>query len=474
GVGTPATVPHYRHGLVVCAVHRGAACGTGAAGRTVDPRGIPGVGHGLHRHQPAGTAVPRVRGGAVCRHHRAGPATGVAADRSAPGGARGPRGRALRCGAPRVRMRVGAGRWRADPARGAPGGCAHLPARRARHQPGRDRGDHGRLPRAAGDGCGAFSRFLGGRGRGGLAVGRIRQVRLAAAAPHRGRENHGVAGVCRHDAARPDARRRVPRLGGTGCLGGERAGAAGVAGGCRRHSGAFRAGAGAAGRGAVDLLGSRRVRRGELHRVLCYRQTRFPRGWADGGPEAHRLAGRGVRLGVRTPLRPPHPGSDPAGHGAGGRTAAVNRLAQGMVMVLLGAAALSVTVASQDYLNYVRGEFRPFLIAAGAVLVLLGLVAVVAELRSPEDEAEPGHDPAHGHDHGRAPVVAWLLLLPVVVIFVVAPPALGAYTAAAADPAAAVERALPDDVPADTPDADGPVEMSLREFVVRAWTDEER
>jgi len=68
----------------------------------------------------------------------------------------------------------------------------------------------------------------------------------------------------------------------------------------------------------------------------------------------------------------------------------VNRLAQGMVMVLLGAAALSVTVASQDYLNYVRGEFRPFLIAAGAVLVLLGLVAVVAELRSPEDEAEPG------------------------------------------------------------------------------------
>lgn len=152
----------------------------------------------------------------------------------------------------------------------------------------------------------------------------------------------------------------------------------------------------------------------------------------------------------------------------------MNRLAQGMVMVLLGAAALSVTVASQDYLNYVRGEFRPFLIAAGAVLVLLGLVAVVAELRSPEDEAEPGHDPAHGHDHGRAPVVAWLLLLPVVVIFVVAPPALGAYTAAAADPAAAVERALPDDVPADTPDADGPVEMSLREFVVRAWTDEER
>jgi len=155
----------------------------------------------------------------------------------------------------------------------------------------------------------------------------------------------------------------------------------------------------------------------------------------------------------------------------------VTRLAQGMVMVLLGAAALSVTVTSQTYLNYVREEFRPFLVAAGVVLVLLGAVTVVLDLRSAHgddtDTHGHSHGHSHGHDHARAPAVAWLLLLPVAVIFVVAPPALGAYTAATADQAAVVESAAADEFDAEFPD-DGPVEMKLREFVVRAWTDEER
>lgn len=154
----------------------------------------------------------------------------------------------------------------------------------------------------------------------------------------------------------------------------------------------------------------------------------------------------------------------------------MTRLAQGMVMVLLGAAALSVTVTSQAYLNYVREEFRPFLVAAGVALVLLGAVTTALELRAaPEDGQDgPPHGHSHGHDHARAPAVAWLLLAPVVVIFVVAPPALGAYTAAAADPAAVVESAPEDDGLDAEVLGDGPVEMTLREFVVRAWTDEER
>src|SRR5690606_17364654 len=117
---------------------------------------------------------------------------------------------------------------------------------------------------------------------------------------------------------------------------------------------------------------------------------------------------------VRAPLRAAHPGVDAGVHVPGRGVAAVSRLAQGMVMVLLGAAALSVTVASQAYLNYVREEFRPFLVAAGVALVLLGAVTTALELRAaPEDGQDgPPHGHSHGHDHAQAPAVAWLLLAP--------------------------------------------------------------
>ncbi|GAA3748736.1 putative repeat protein (TIGR03943 family) [Spinactinospora alkalitolerans] len=157
----------------------------------------------------------------------------------------------------------------------------------------------------------------------------------------------------------------------------------------------------------------------------------------------------------------------------------MNRIAQGLLMVLLGAAALSCTLASDLYLNYVQPAFRPFLVGAGAVLLVLGVIAIVADMRAADGggREHDGHgDDGHGHDHARGPGVAWLLLLPVVAVFAVAPPALGAYSAAtgaaAAPPAEADAAALGD---LGTEAAAGePVEMELQEFVMRAWTDEER
>ncbi|WP_245929845.1 TIGR03943 family putative permease subunit [Allonocardiopsis opalescens] len=161
-------------------------------------------------------------------------------------------------------------------------------------------------------------------------------------------------------------------------------------------------------------------------------------------------------------------------------------MAQGMVLVLLGAAALGCTLASDLYLNYVQGAFRPFLAAAGAVLALLGAARVAAELRrtlrppaedgTAEAVAQGGdggeaHGDPHDHAHG-APRVAWLLLLPAIFVFVVSPPPLGAFTAetgqraeppaeAAAGPAAAALEPLPE--------ADGPVAIELKDFLMRAW-----
>ncbi|RCV47723.1 TIGR03943 family putative permease subunit [Marinitenerispora sediminis] len=161
----------------------------------------------------------------------------------------------------------------------------------------------------------------------------------------------------------------------------------------------------------------------------------------------------------------------------------MNRIAQGIVLVLLGAAALSCTLASDLYLNYVQAAFRPFLAAAGVLLVALGVIAIAVDLRAAGPAAadaaeEPDHSghgaDSHGHGH-RAPGVAWLLLLPVVAVFVVSPPALGAYTAAGAATAPPRDSAAAlDDLDEDWGDPSEPREMELQEFVMRAWTDQER
>ncbi|GHC84470.1 TIGR03943 family protein [Nocardiopsis terrae] len=187
----------------------------------------------------------------------------------------------------------------------------------------------------------------------------------------------------------------------------------------------------------------------------------------------------------------------------------MNRIAQGLTLVLLGAAALTSTVPTDLYLNWVKPGFGPFLIAAGVVMVLLGVLVIVAELRGgdqaldqedvvPSGAAAAGDDgPArseldhaaaeyaghtgdgHGHDHERAPGVAWLLLLPVLAVFVVAPPALGSYTVESTGGSSGppprdengssrftdnLSEAAPGEV----------VELDVQQFVMRAWVDEER
>ncbi len=176
---------------------------------------------------------------------------------------------------------------------------------------------------------------------------------------------------------------------------------------------------------------------------------------------------------------------------------AVNRVTQNLVLALLGCAVLRISAFSAAYLNYVRPGFRPFLIATGAVLVVLGVtglfrawrVGKTASLwdhhprgglqRDPDDRpgayAEHSEPPAGlpggegGHDHSHGPRVAWLLCLPVFAIFLIAPPALGSFAAARSD-------TPPPRVPAPasfSPLAgDGPVDMPISEFVGRAWDDD--
>ncbi|WP_167500032.1 TIGR03943 family putative permease subunit [Streptomyces malaysiensis] len=100
----------------------------------------------------------------------------------------------------------------------------------------------------------------------------------------------------------------------------------------------------------------------------------------------------------------------------------MNRKAQAIVLFLVGVAVLRAGFTDL-YLRYVKAGLRPLLLAAGVVLIAAAVATVWYE-RRPRDAG----DADGGHAH-REPRVSWLLVLPLFALILVAPPALGSYTA---------------------------------------------
>ncbi|WP_405617003.1 TIGR03943 family putative permease subunit [Streptomyces sp. NBC_00076] len=111
----------------------------------------------------------------------------------------------------------------------------------------------------------------------------------------------------------------------------------------------------------------------------------------------------------------------------------MNRQAQAAVLFLLGAALLHAGLTDL-YLRYVKAGLRPMLLASGVVLIAAALATVWYEWRAKKDahadhqadHAEPAEHAGHTH---REPRVSWLLVLPLLALILVAPPALGSYSA---------------------------------------------
>ncbi|POX60595.1 TIGR03943 family protein [Streptomyces sp. Ru62] len=95
----------------------------------------------------------------------------------------------------------------------------------------------------------------------------------------------------------------------------------------------------------------------------------------------------------------------------------MNRQAQAAVLFLLGGALLHAGTTDL-YLRYVKAGLRPLLLASGAVLVAAALATAWYERRRDRER--------HPHPEPR---VAWLLLLPLLALILIAPPALGSYSA---------------------------------------------
>ncbi|MEV5316800.1 TIGR03943 family protein [Streptomyces sp. NPDC052687] len=137
----------------------------------------------------------------------------------------------------------------------------------------------------------------------------------------------------------------------------------------------------------------------------------------------------------------------------------MSRAAQAAVLFLLGAVLLR-TGAGDTSLRYVKEALRPLLLASGAVLV--ATAGATAWYAHRERRAAP-----HGTAH-PAPRVSWLLLLPVLALVLVAPPALGSYSAMRAGTALQRPPAFPPLPPGD------PVPLGLADYAARAVYDDAR
>ncbi|MFJ3622329.1 TIGR03943 family putative permease subunit [Streptomyces iakyrus] len=133
----------------------------------------------------------------------------------------------------------------------------------------------------------------------------------------------------------------------------------------------------------------------------------------------------------------------------------MNRLAQTALLFLLGATLLHAGTTDL-YLRYVKEGLRPMVLLAGAILIATAAATLWYDRRSPDD----------AHHHHREPRVSWLLALPVLALILVAPPALGSYSAAHTGTALTKPFGFP-----ALPAGDTPLRLAVADYAGRAVYD---
>lgn len=149
----------------------------------------------------------------------------------------------------------------------------------------------------------------------------------------------------------------------------------------------------------------------------------------------------------------------------------MKRETQNILLILLGGALLKIAI-NGDYLRYVKPSQQPWIIAGGAVMLVLGVAAILSDLlEARRAEPSPLPDDGHGHAHRHQARSAWLLMVPVLAVFLVAPPALGS------DSVTRTESRAPQSAAASSAAAFPPlpqgevVPLTMSDFVSRAGWD---
>lgn len=150
----------------------------------------------------------------------------------------------------------------------------------------------------------------------------------------------------------------------------------------------------------------------------------------------------------------------------------MRRETQNILLILLGGALLKIAFTG-DYLRYVKPSQQLWVIGGGAVMVALGAIAIARDLLAARAAAaaESTGDGC-GAEHHHSARAAWLLMVPVLAVFLVAPPALGSDSVTRTQARAPQSSAARDAAAFPPLPDDEVVPLAVSDFVARAGWDE--
>lgn len=143
----------------------------------------------------------------------------------------------------------------------------------------------------------------------------------------------------------------------------------------------------------------------------------------------------------------------------------MTKVMQAIMLNLLGLGIIAISVTDL-FMAYVKPVMRVPLLSTGVILIVLAVLWFIDALRERGSEDDPLGSDEHVTNHGhREPMSAWFLLVPGVVLFFAAPPALGAYDAARAE-GNSIPVAVSEDYELPLPAGDT-VPIRVTDFVIR-------
>jgi putative membrane protein len=146
----------------------------------------------------------------------------------------------------------------------------------------------------------------------------------------------------------------------------------------------------------------------------------------------------------------------------------VSRETENAILLLVGISVVMIAL-SGAFTRYVKPGLLPWLIASAALLIVLALVAIIGDVRRGGPRTDGTHDETddHTHAHSHRAGIVWLLVVPILVLIFVTPPALrpsaAAPTVTAVSNDVVLKEAFPPLPPGEAPEVSLP-EVLMREF----------
>ncbi|KRQ22796.1 hypothetical protein AOT83_10140 [Mycobacteroides sp. H001] len=129
----------------------------------------------------------------------------------------------------------------------------------------------------------------------------------------------------------------------------------------------------------------------------------------------------------------------------------MRRDTENTLLILLGVSVAMIAVTG-TFTRYVKPGLLPWLACSAVIVIGLGLAAIIRDVRRGHTEHDHDHE-GHG-DHSHKHGATWFLVLPIVLLIFIVPPALSARSIAPANISASANtprRAFPPLPPGDAP-----------------------